>query len=42
MSWLKKLKFVDHTDYDLKGNCFAIAIKSESGGVFDFYRANQD
>ena len=27
-SWLKSLKFEDHTDYDLKGNCFAIAIKS--------------
>lgn len=38
-SWLKSLKFEDHTDYDLKGNCFAIAIKSESGKVFDFYRS---
>lgn len=38
--WLEKLKFQDHTDYDLKGNCSAIAVKSESGGVFDFYRTN--
>ena len=37
-NWLEKLKFQDHTDYDLKGNCSAIAVKSESGGVFDFYR----
>jgi len=38
--WLDKLKFQDHTDYDLKGNCSAIAIKSESGSVYDFYRSN--
>lgn len=38
--WLSKLKFQDHTDYDLKGNCSAIAVKSESGGVFDFYRTH--
>jgi len=36
--WLNKLKFKDHTDYDLKGNCYAIAVKSESGSVYDFYR----
>lgn len=38
--WLDKLKFQDHTDYDLKGNCYAIAAKSESGGVYDFYRSD--
>lgn len=38
--WLNKLKFQDHTDYDLKGNCSAIAVKSESGSVYDFYRTN--
>lgn len=38
--WLDRLKFKNHTDYDLKDNCSAIAIKSESGGVYDFYRSN--
>jgi len=38
--WLKKLKFQEHTDYDLAGHVSAIAIKSESGSVFDFYRSN--
>ena len=38
--WLDKLKFKNHTDYDLKNNCSAIAIKSESGSVYDFYRTN--
>lgn len=38
--WLDKLKFVDHTDYDLQGNCSAIAVKSESGSVYDFYRSD--
>jgi len=38
--WLNKIKFQDHTDYDLKGNCGAIAVKSESGSVYDFYRSN--
>ena len=39
-SWLNKLKFQEHTDYHLKGGCSAIAIKSESGSVYDFYRSN--
>ena len=38
--WLEKLKFKNHTDYDLKDNCSAIAVKSESGNVYDFYRTN--
>lgn len=38
--WLEKLKFKNHTDYDLKDNCSAIAVKSESGSVYDFYRTN--
>lgn len=38
--WLDKLKFKNHTDYDLKDNCSAIAVKSESGSVYDFYRTN--
>ena len=38
--WLSKIKFQDHTDYDLKGNCSAIAVKSESGSVYNFYRTN--
>ena len=38
--WLGKLKFRNHTDYDLKDNCSAIAVKSESGSVYDFYRTN--
>ena len=40
--WLKKLKFVEHTDEDLVNKCSAIAVKSASGGVFDFYRGGQD
>jgi len=39
-SWVEKLKFKDHTDYDLAGNVSAISVKSESGSVFDFYRSN--
>ena len=38
--WLEKLKFKNHSDYDLKDNCSAIAVKSESGNVYDFYRTN--
>jgi hypothetical protein len=38
--WLDKLKFKNHTDYDLKDTCSAIAVKSESGSVYDFYRSN--
>ena len=38
--WLEKLKFKNHTDDDLKDNCSAIAVKSESGSVYDFYRSN--
>lgn len=39
-SWINKLKFEEHTDYDLAGNVSAIAVKSESGKVFDFYRSD--
>jgi hypothetical protein len=39
-SWVKQLKFVEHTDQDLAGHVDAIAVKSESGSVFDFYRSN--
>ena len=39
-SWVKQLKFVEHTDQDLAGHVDAISIKSESGSVFDFYRSN--
>lgn len=38
--WVNKLKFKEHTDIDLAGHVSAIAIKSESGKVFDFYRSN--
>ena len=38
--WLNRLKFQEHTDYDLKGGCSAIAVKSETGRVYDFYRTN--
>ena len=38
--WLKQLKFKEHSDYDLAGHVSAIALKSESGSVFDFYRTN--
>jgi len=37
-SWIDKLKFKEHTDIDLAGHVSAIAVKSESGKVFDFYR----
>ena len=39
-SWLNQLKFEEHTDYDLAGHVSAIALKSESGKVFDFYRSD--
>ena len=39
-SWLNKLKFEEHSDYDLAGHVSAIAVKSESGKVFDFYRSD--
>ena len=39
-SWVRQLKFVEHTDQDLAGHVDAISIKSESGSVFDFYRSN--
>ena len=39
-SWVKQLKFVEHTDQDLAGHVDAISVKSESGSVFDFYRSN--
>lgn len=38
--WVFKLKFKEHTDYDLAGNVDAIAVKSETGSVYDFYRSN--
>tara|TARA_B110000902_G_scaffold259820_1_gene331773 strand:+ start:194 stop:796 length:603 start_codon:yes stop_codon:yes gene_type:complete len=38
--WLDKLKFQPHIDQDLAGNCDAIAVKSGTGSVFDFYRGN--
>lgn len=38
--WLDHLKYKDHTDYDLAGPVQAIALKSESGSVYDFYRSN--
>ena len=37
-SWLDKIKFVNHTDEDLMDVCSAIAVKSSTGKVFDFYR----
>lgn len=39
-SWVDKLKFQEHTDIDLAGHVSAIAVKSESGKVFDFYRTD--
>ncbi len=39
-SWIEKLKFQEHTDIDLAGHVSAIAVKSESGKVFDFYRSD--
>ena len=39
-SWVDKLKFQEHTDTDLAGHVSAIAVKSESGKVFDFYRTD--
>ena len=39
--WLNSLVFKPHSDYDLAGHVDAIAIKSESGSVFDFYRSGQ-
>lgn len=37
--WLEQLIFKPHSDYDLAGHVDAIAIKSESGSVYDFYRS---
>ena len=39
-SWVHKLKFKEHADKDLSGYVDAIAIKSESGIVYDFYRSD--
>ena len=39
-SWVDKLKFQEHTAIDLAGHVSAIAVKSESGKVFDFYRTD--
>lgn len=38
-SWLDKLKFSEHSDGDLL-NVGALAVKSEDGSVFNFYRTN--
>lgn len=38
-TWLDKLKFTQHTDSDLL-NVGALAVKSEDGSVFNFYRSN--
>ena len=38
--WLDHFIYKDHSDYDLAGHCQAIALKSESGSVYDFYRSN--
>lgn len=40
-SWLDKIKFVNHTDEDLTDVCSAIAVKSSTGKVFDFYRGGE-
>lgn len=40
-TWINKLKFKPHTDYDLAGNVDAIAVRSESGSVFDFYKSKE-
>lgn len=39
-TWVNNLKFEEHSDRDLAGHVSAIAVKSESGMVFDFYRTN--
>jgi hypothetical protein len=37
-SWLFKLNFKPHDDYDLAGNVDAVSIKSVDGGIHSFYR----
>lgn len=37
-SWLEKLQFKAHDDYDLAGNVNAVAIKSNDGHIHSFYR----
>ena len=37
-SWLSKLNFKPHDDYDLAGNVDAVSIKSVDGGIHSFYR----
>lgn len=37
-SWLSKLTFKPHDDYDLAGNVDAVAIKSVDGNAHSFYR----
>ena len=39
--WIDHLVYKPHSDYDLAGHVDAIAIKSESGSVYDFYRSGQ-
>jgi len=37
-SWLSKLEFKPHDDYDLAGNVDAVSIKSVDGHIHSFYR----
>jgi len=37
-SWLSKLNFKPHDDYDLAGNVDAVSIKSVDGDIHSFYR----
>jgi len=37
-SWLSKLNFKPHDDYDLAGNVDAVSIKSVDGNIHSFYR----
>lgn len=37
-SWLSKLNFKPHDDYDLAGNVDAVSIKSVDGQIHSFYR----
>ena len=39
--WIDHLVYKPHSDYDLAGHVDAIAIKSESGSVYDFYRSGR-
>lgn len=37
-TWIEKLQFKAHDDYDLAGNVDAVSIKSNDGGIHSFYR----